>query len=302
MSDQLDLIIRCDHDKENPYVMVNRDLVRDPNMSPQCRWFIIFCLSFDKTWHISIPHFIKSQGISKDKMYSMINEAIEHGYVKRESINNKGLKRYRYIISESAKFKKSLPCPENPDTEKPDTVFQDTKNKQSSSYEEEKKEQCKERSTTSPVSGEAVELGEYFFQKIKEKKEDFKGKAVDKWPQVFDLMIRLDNRSPKHIKEVIDYLVDDVRQLAYCLSAKRLREKFDELQLKLLSKGKQSLINSNRDYARKLKERFPDQMRSMSFDDKYVRNVSMAKDVSFDLPFDTFKRALVSMFGGEHVQ
>jgi len=33
---------RCPHDKENPYVMISKKLINSPNLSPACKWFLIF--------------------------------------------------------------------------------------------------------------------------------------------------------------------------------------------------------------------------------------------------------------------
>ena len=150
------------------------------------------------------------------------------------------------------------------------------------------------------ASAEASLLADFFLQKIKEKKEDFKPHTFSKWAADLDLMIRLDNRTPERIREVISWLVQDLNNLVYVQSAKKLRQDFDRLELKMVAGFKKSRVNENREYARKLKEKFPKEMKSMSFDDKYVKNIATAKEVPFDLPHETFKEALVSMFGGSY--
>lgn len=121
-------ISRCPHDSENPYSMINRDLIRNPNISFECRMLIILCLSFKDSWEFSIPQLMKHQKTSKDRMYRILNEAMEAGYIHRyESINthpknrNLNLTVYKYHVSEFPKFKKCLRDPEIQDSGKQDT-------------------------------------------------------------------------------------------------------------------------------------------------------------------------------------
>lgn len=165
-------------------------------------------------------------------------------------------------------------------------------------YKDERRK--KKEDMSKETSAEASSLSDFFLQKIKEKKEDFKGHGSAKWAQDFDLMMRLDNRTPERIKEVICWLVQDINNLVYVQSAKKLRQDFDRIEMKMVAGFKKSRVNENREYARKLKEKFPKEMKSMSFDDKYVKNIAIAKEVPFDLPHETFKEGLVSMFGGSY--
>lgn len=132
-------IERCPHDKENPYAQISNALIRDRNVSPRARWFIIYCLSLPRGWKLSIPTVIKEQGLSKDIMYGILKETIKSGYMKRIDRIEGGLKKFTYLISETPKFKECLPCLENPDTGKvaacpgfPDTVNPDTKKERES--------------------------------------------------------------------------------------------------------------------------------------------------------------------------
>ncbi len=122
-------IQRCPHDRENPYTMVNRDLIRDPALSPESCWLIIYLLSMDNGWKINIQQILNrvKPHMGKNKLYAIVNEAINAGYmmreewfedVKRADGTYRGrLKRVRYYISETPKFKKCLrhPCFRDPD-------------------------------------------------------------------------------------------------------------------------------------------------------------------------------------------
>jgi hypothetical protein len=110
---EADSIERCPHDAENPYVIISRNILRDNEISPNCRWLICYLLSNDKGWHINrrqVAAHVK-KFIGRDKTDSLFEEAIEAGYMKRVDIlikREKGgaLRRCKYYLSETKKFKK----------------------------------------------------------------------------------------------------------------------------------------------------------------------------------------------------
>lgn len=108
---------RCDSESQHPFVMLPRALIVDANISPQCRWLISYLLALPPTQTISVPQVYREQGLSKDRIYPMINEAIQHGYLKRDTWLEEGKKRYCYTVSQEPKFKNVLLCRENQDAE-----------------------------------------------------------------------------------------------------------------------------------------------------------------------------------------
>lgn len=117
-------IERCPHDAEHPYTMVSNSLIRDKEISPACRWLVIYLLSSIDRWKIKVAFVAAHVGefMCKEIVYKLFDEAMEAGYLKRDEYVDAGLKRYRYILSETKKFKKCLPCTGLPDTVKPDTL------------------------------------------------------------------------------------------------------------------------------------------------------------------------------------
>lgn len=123
-------IQRCPHDKENPYAQINRDLIRDESLSPECRWMLIYLLSMKDGWVISpkqIVNHLKGK-MGRDRVYRMINEGIEAGYILKEiSIIGNLRQTVTYFVSETPKFKKILRHPEPQDTEAWDAECKDYK-------------------------------------------------------------------------------------------------------------------------------------------------------------------------------
>ncbi len=117
MADSGIFIERCPHDKENPYVMTSRNLIRDEVLSMACRWMLIYLLSHEAGWKISVKqlwnHCKQHHGGGRDSVLSWIKEAMDGGYILAEEyLNENNLRRIRYFLSETPKFKKCLPRPE----------------------------------------------------------------------------------------------------------------------------------------------------------------------------------------------
>jgi len=148
----------CPDEKELPFAMIPHELIRDEKISPQCRLLIIYLLSNVSNWTINraqlCKHFKGFMG--RDAVLKTLKEAIESGYMFREDYyepnlqikskgkikNCKNLRRCRYLISRTPKFKKFLRRPENKDAE-----LTDTENK--GAYKEHSQEDhCKEKTTT----------------------------------------------------------------------------------------------------------------------------------------------------------
>lgn len=106
-------IQRSLHDQKNPYTMVLNDLIRDTTISPDCIWLIIYLLSNKEGWVINISqivNFMKGRW-GKDKVYGIINEAIDAGYMKKEVRKVRNLNRFTYHLAERPIFKKMFSHP-----------------------------------------------------------------------------------------------------------------------------------------------------------------------------------------------
>jgi len=135
------IIQNCPDEPEIPWFQVPRCFIRNPNLSLEAKGLMTYLMSHHENFNISIPWVIKTQKISKNKMYRILNECIEEGYLKRETYLERGKKRYRYLISKTGRFKKYLLCPQKQDTEKQDTENGDAKLDQSLKLDQYKEEE-----------------------------------------------------------------------------------------------------------------------------------------------------------------
>src|SRR5271157_2736263 len=84
-------IFRVSKDKNNPYVMINKAFLEDPNISLKLKGFLAYCLSKPDDWKFHIRQMSKVLKEGKDTLYAIVNEGIEHGYIERIENKKKGI-------------------------------------------------------------------------------------------------------------------------------------------------------------------------------------------------------------------
>ena len=289
---------RCLHDKENPYVMISRDLIRDNSISPTCRWLIIYLLTNTEGFVIKTQHIINHlKGVEycgRDRVYEYIEEAVSAGYLKKEVNlvrNSKGQvirQSCKYFVSESPKFKKDIKkdksekryeqignlrsehVGQNPahdfapkETINPEIVHNSEKEGKNLRSEhvgqnpvsaapgladdkelaivkdkQEEKEIYKEKIDVQNTKQEiqnatACAFALELFKHIKEIMPKVKNPDLKKWSDTFDLMLRVDKRSPEEIEKVINFLKFNNFWKINILSPEKLRKHFDRLELEM---------------------------------------------------------------------
>lgn len=73
-------IVRVVHDKDNPYVILNRKTVCDYSLAPDTAGILCRLLCNVDHWEISIPHLMKINRIGRDRLYRILRELIKNGY------------------------------------------------------------------------------------------------------------------------------------------------------------------------------------------------------------------------------
>lgn len=92
-----------------------------------------------------------------------------------------------------------------------------------------------------PSSEHAFRLAELLLSLILFRKPDFKKPNLQSWARDIDRMLRLDNRTPDRVEAVIRWTQQDPFWQVNILSAKTLRDKFDQLELKMNQPAKKSI-------------------------------------------------------------
>jgi len=89
-------------------------------------------------------------------------------------------------------------------------------------------------------TSDEVRLSESLYDKIIENNPQAKKPNIQVWAKQVDLMLRVDKRTPEDVQAVIDWCQEDDFWKVNILSIQKLREKFDQLWLKMTSRRKQT--------------------------------------------------------------
>lgn len=81
-----------------------------------------------------------------------------------------------------------------------------------------------------------LQLAELLLLKITEHLPNYKKPDLQKWAKTMDDILRLDQRTPEEIREVIIFAQEDQFWQTNILSPTKVREHFDRLNLKRLQK------------------------------------------------------------------
>lgn len=167
----------------------------------------------------------------KERAVRDILENLEKNkYIKRELIScvNNPFKKYRNIYV-SSNFKLSLPEAENCHLGGAENCRSD-RQKTAGIIDKKDRIDKKESSSPSPL---AQELATQLLSSIKKSKPDLKDPNLKSWTLEIDRMLRIDKRSPESIKRILEWLPSNNFWSTNILSASKLREKFDQLELKM---------------------------------------------------------------------
>jgi Fe2+ or Zn2+ uptake regulation protein len=79
-------IIRVDHSKENPFLLVCRKTVRDMKLDLQAKGLLVFLLDKPDNWRIRPEAMAKELNVGVATVYRILDRLITSGYVHREVI------------------------------------------------------------------------------------------------------------------------------------------------------------------------------------------------------------------------
>lgn len=98
--------IRVAHNRENPFVMINRSALRHPKLTLKARGLWAYLLSYPDDWEFNMAHLVSTLPEGRTAIYNAFDELIEHGYVIRlqyhgsKAHDTVGFQKLQYIIFE----------------------------------------------------------------------------------------------------------------------------------------------------------------------------------------------------------
>jgi hypothetical protein len=96
-------IYRIHKDKENPFVIINKEALNDTNLSWKAKGLLAYLLSLPDDWQIYESEIVKHAKDGIDSTRTAIKELIDAGYIERQRVRDeKGrLKGYEYNVYEA---------------------------------------------------------------------------------------------------------------------------------------------------------------------------------------------------------
>ncbi len=76
-------IIRTVKNKDNPYVMINKLGIQDPNLTWAAKGLLAYLLSLPDDWSIYVKELIKHTSSGRDHTYTVIKELLKYGYMEK---------------------------------------------------------------------------------------------------------------------------------------------------------------------------------------------------------------------------
>ena len=124
-------IVRTEHNKENPYVMLNKHVLEDKNLSWTAKGLWSYLMSRPNDWTVSVAHLstiYEDKGGGEKAIYTLLNELIAKGYcTRKQTTGEKGqFGKYDYTITE---FKNKVPHSPQADAAQPHAAEGATTNK-----------------------------------------------------------------------------------------------------------------------------------------------------------------------------
>ena len=182
---------------------------------------------------ISLSQFEQLTGIDRRKCHELLKKLIKKKVLKK-AVTQKGVKvTIRYGFQKD--FDRWLLTPKKVTvTQKGDGVSPKKVSKLSPKKVN-TKETLKETLTKEIYTSDSIEfrLANYLLKFILKRNPDHKKPNIQSWAKYIDLMLRVDNRNAEDIRVVIKWCQIDSFWQNNILSTKKLKEKFDQLFLKM---------------------------------------------------------------------
>lgn len=238
-------------EKTDNYSIIHNECFRNDRLSARAKGLFAYLMSLPDDWKIYKSELQNHFTEGRDAINTAFRELEEFGYVDKEPVQeeNGQLSGWNYTIYESSELLENR-ITENPSDGKPAT----TNNLSKPNTDHTNSEKCGGGSSQKKdPSSEALSLSEALFLSIERFKPDYKHiqdkeRALQSYAADIDRMLSIDKRKPERIRQVIDWLECNDKDAMFwrqnILSAKKLRQQFDTLEIRM--DGSRVTTNHNR--------------------------------------------------------
>lgn len=97
-------MFRVEKDRNNPYVVLNKEFLNDINLSMKAKGLLAYLLSLPDDWQIYENELVQHHKDGRDSVKSAIKELIDNNYINRTQIRgcNGRLNGYEYRVYETS--------------------------------------------------------------------------------------------------------------------------------------------------------------------------------------------------------
>jgi len=97
-------MFRVSKDKNNPYVILNKEFLNDVNLTLKAKGLLTYLLSLPDDWQIYENEIVQHHKDGRDSLKSAIKELMDNNYIERSRIRDTGghLKCYEYRVYETS--------------------------------------------------------------------------------------------------------------------------------------------------------------------------------------------------------
>jgi len=228
-------LVRANHDKSNPYVVINKSIVKNKTLSWKAKGLFLYAFSRPDDWTFNTEDLIANSQDGKDSVRAGLKESEREGYLERHQPRTSDGKMgpLEWVFHEKPRHKKAenpippqagFPAPVNPPLLSNELLNKEVLSKESTS------------SSNFPMSEHAFRLSHLLFDFVKSRAPKAKEPDWDKWAVELDRMQRLDGYTWEEIEKLIRYVHQQDRfWFEVILSTKKLREKAVAITTKMSS-------------------------------------------------------------------
>jgi hypothetical protein len=330
-------IVRVKHNRENPYVQINKEALWNQNLSLKAIGLWAKCLSRPDNWTFRVAELAKRGVEGRRAIYSAIDELEKERYVlKLKHYEKKDTGAFdgggvEYIFFEFPytdqerddcieEFKKCFRQCGFGDVRGGDLQKSTLLNKDSLPIIEDN--QYRESASPPPspslslanaaqdsrpsappikeIPQEAKEMAEELLKKVKAIHPKLKEPNLDKWAKEMDLLHRADKREWSEIKDMIKWAFEDAFWVKIIQSPEGLRRNWDKMAVKQAKVDNKGItIEKNRTYAQQIKAFLEKEGdgKIIWLGIDFVQDRRTGDSIKFDLNHDTFKGIVNKWFG-----
>lgn len=288
------------------YSIITHDILFHPSLSSNAK--ILYCVltglarGHGYAWPTD-DYLAEVLNTCKTQIKEWLNELEEAEVIERETFNE-GLKRKRRIWVARDKFKKVIQRSDSRPIERSDSRPMHESDSRPSVliYTNKINEQDNIMSRVPPApvaSADAEQLAEDLFSSIKKTKEDFRPPNLKVWAKEFDLILRIDKRSPEQLKKIIEWLPTSDFWKKNILSPSKLRKQFDRLEIEMDAGKENDFMRQNTAFVFAVKKENAAILKHIVIQGGFVLNLSNGKDLSLKMNPQRFTDLFLEVAGVE---